>query len=302
MRRLVWWTVVVLAAGVPLARAAPGDLDATFSDDGVATAFATGSVANAVAIDHDGRAVVVGQTTDDHVDVAVARFRADGTPDSSFSRNGRVRFPLGARAAVAFDVAIAPDDGLAIVGRRTVGTKEDSFVLRIDPKGEPVAAFGRHGLALVDFGKQESANAVAFTDASRIVMGGYVSNGIGERIALARLNANGTPDRRFSKDGMRFLDLSAGADQINDLVSLPRGDIVATGPTDVGGRPTFTIVRLHANGDLVPGFGTDSVTRTDLGPGADVPNAIAETPSGGFAVAGSAGNGGHADWGIARYL
>jgi len=79
---------------------------------------------------------------------------------------------LGADAAVAFDVAVAPDDGLAIVGRRTVGTTEDSFVLRLDEGGEPVGAFGADGLALVNFPKQESANAVAFTHAGRIDIGG----------------------------------------------------------------------------------------------------------------------------------
>jgi uncharacterized delta-60 repeat protein len=101
---------------------------------------------------------------------------------------------------------------------------------------------------------------------------------------------------------MRFLDISAGGEQVNDLLAMPHGDIVATGPTDTEGRPAFTIFRVHANGDLVPGFGTDGVTRTDLGPGADVANAIARTRSGAFAVVGSAGNGGHLDWGVVRYL
>src|SRR5437867_6743422 len=96
------------------ARGHAGDLDPAFSGNGIATAFKTGSVAHAVAVDHAGRDVVVGQTTDDHVDVAVARFRPDGTPDPSFGANGRVRMSLGANAAVAFDVAVTADDGLAI--------------------------------------------------------------------------------------------------------------------------------------------------------------------------------------------
>jgi uncharacterized delta-60 repeat protein len=293
-------TVLLTGHGMH-ARAGAGALDPTFSHDGIVTAFKTGSIANAVAADHAGRTVVVGQTTDDHVDVAVARFRPDGTPDLSFGGDGRVRLPLGADAAVAFDVAVAHDDGLAIVGRRTVGTTEDSYVLRLDAGGEPLGAFGADGLAVVNFGKQESANAVAFTDAGRIDIGGYVSNGTTQRCALARLNADGSLDPRLSGDGMRFLDISAGADQVNDLLAMPHGDIVATGPADTEGRPAFTIFRVHANGDLVPGFGTDGVTRTDLSPGADVANAITLTRSGAFAVVGSAGNGGHRDWGVVRY-
>jgi uncharacterized delta-60 repeat protein len=252
-------------------------------------------------VDHAGRTVVVGQTTDDHVDVAAARFRPNGTPDPSFDGDGRVRMSLGADAAVAFDVAVADDDGLAIVGRITSGTTEDSFVLRLDEGGEPVAAFGGDGLAVVNFGKRESANAVAFTDAGRIDIGGYVSNGTAQRCALARLNDDGALDARLTGDGMRFVDVSGGAEQVNDLLAMPRGDVIATGPADTEGRPAFAIFRIHANGDLVPGFGTGGITRTDLGPGADVANAIALTRSGRFAVVGSAENAGQLDWGVVRY-
>jgi uncharacterized delta-60 repeat protein len=101
---------------------------------------------------------------------------------------------------------------------------------------------------------------------------------------------------------MRFLDISAGAEQVNDLLAMPRGDIVAAGPADTRGRPAFMIFRVHAKGHLVPGFGTDGVTRTDLGPGAEVANAMAVTRSGSFVVVGGAGYGGQLDCGVVRYL
>jgi uncharacterized delta-60 repeat protein len=89
---------------------------------------------------------------------------------------------------------------------------------------------------------------------------------------------------------------------VNDLVVLPRGQIVAAGSAEHDGVPRFVTFRLHSSGAIATGFGRDGVVRTDLGPGADVANAIARTPSGAFAVAGSAGNGGHRDWGVVRYL
>ena len=58
---------------------------------------------------------------------------------------------------------------------------------------------------------------------------------------------------------------------------------------------------MHGNGNVATGFGHAGVTRTDLAPGADIANAIAVTGTGGFVLAGSAANGGHADWGIVRY-
>jgi uncharacterized delta-60 repeat protein len=98
-----------------------------------------------------------------------------------------------------------------------------------------------------------------------------------------------------------MLDLSAGAEQVNDLVVLAGGDIVAAGYAEYPTLPRFSIFRVHGNGDLAAGFGHAGVTRTDLGPGADIANAIALTGTGGFALAGSASNAGRQDWGNVRY-
>jgi uncharacterized delta-60 repeat protein len=89
---------------------------------------------------------------------------------------------------------------------------------------------------------------------------------------------------------------------VNDLVELPRGEIAAAGSAEHDGVPRFVVFRLHSSGAFATGFARDGVARTDLGRGADVANAVARTPSGAFAVAGSAGNGGHRDWGVVRYL
>jgi len=94
-------------------------------------------------------------------------------------------------------------------------------VLRLGPGGEPVAAFGGDGLATVNFGQQETANAVSFAPSGAIDIGGYVSNGSTMRSALARLRPNGTLDPAFGGDGRQILDLSAGAEQVNELVVMP---------------------------------------------------------------------------------
>src|SRR5204862_199380 len=188
-----------------------------------------------------------------------------------------------------------------VAGRWTGGGLEDSFVLRLGPGGEPVAAFGGDGLATVNFGKQETANAVSFAPSGAIDIGGYVSNGTTMRSALARLRPNGTLDPAFGGDGRQILDLSAGAEQVNDLVVMPSGDIVAAGYAEFGTVPRFAIFRVHGNGDVATGFGHAGVTRTDVAPGADIAHAIVVTGTGGFVLAGSAANGGHADWGIVRY-
>ena len=88
-----------------------GDPDSTFSGDGRRTVdfIGTGDVAEAVAIQENGRIVVAGSSNDlDHTRrFAVARVKAGGALDHAFSGDGRVRtqFP-GFVAAAAHDVAV----------------------------------------------------------------------------------------------------------------------------------------------------------------------------------------------------
>ena len=289
--------VVALAAS-----AAPGSLDRRFGGDGIVTAFTGGGVATAVGIDHEGRIVVAGSTTDGGVDVAVARLRPNGTFDPSFGHGGKVRVDLGG-ADDAFDLAIGPGDGIAIAGRTSSTAGARMFVLRLNASGAPVPTFGTDGVAFVGFGwSLQSANAVAFARKGRLVLGGYTSNGSAIRSAVARLLGDGTLDPAFGGDGRVTLNLSAAGEQVNDLLVLPGGRIVAAGSADVGLQPQVALFRLDPDGSLDTGFGTSGgVTRTDLGPGPDAGNALAMTADRHLVVAGLAGNGGRSDWGVARY-
>ena len=303
MRRVaVFAAVPALALVVALAAsAAPGSPDRRFGGDGIVTAFTGCGVATAVGIDHEGRIVVAGSTTNG-VDVAVARLRPNGTFDPSFGHSGRVRVDLGG-ADDAFDLAIGPGDGIAIAGRTSSTAGARIFVLRLNASGAPVPTFGTNGVAFVGFGwSLQGADAVAFARKGRLVLGGYTSNGSAIRSAVARLLRDGTLDPAFSGDGRITLNLSAAGEQVDDLLVLPGGRIVAAGSVDVGLQPQVALLRLDPDGSLDTGFGTSGgVTKTDLGPGPDAGNALAMTADGHLVVAGLAGNGGRSDWGVARY-
>src|SRR5262249_42936154 len=67
----------------------PGDLDPTFGVGGkVLTDFGGDETATAVAVQPDGKIVVVGYTN--YSDFAVARYNVDGSLDSSFGTGGKV--------------------------------------------------------------------------------------------------------------------------------------------------------------------------------------------------------------------
>ena len=301
MRRTFALIIALVATGSPPAAAAAADLDATFSGNGIATAFNAGSVATAVALDQLGRIVVAGYTASAGPDIAVARLMPDGSFDPDFSEDGRVRLDLGG-SEYAFDLVLDAEGGLAIAGRSGDGTDERFLVVRMDPSGSPDASFSVDGVMTVDFGKPyQSANAIAFTPQGRLVLGGYVSNGISSNAAVARLLPSGQRDTSFSGNGRVTIDTSDGAEQINDLLVTGAGRIIASGSTEAGLQPRFLAMKLRSDGRLDRDFSGNGIATADVSEGADLANALTSQANGKIVLAGRAANGGTTDWGLVRF-
>src|ERR1700720_3586052 len=89
--------ILTLFTIAQLAQAAAGDLDPTFGTGGTVMTDINRStdLANAVAVQTDGKLVVVGQTykNNDYTgeDFVVTRYNTDGTLDSTFGAGGRGR-------------------------------------------------------------------------------------------------------------------------------------------------------------------------------------------------------------------
>src|SRR5439155_19047135 len=102
-----------------------GSLDTSFGVGGKQTvAFSGDDRATGVAVQPDGKVVVVGSTSNGVPDVAIVRLNADGTPDGSgfdvvnnVENGGRLQFSFGANPAAATDVAnaVALDESNRIV-------------------------------------------------------------------------------------------------------------------------------------------------------------------------------------------
>jgi uncharacterized delta-60 repeat protein len=108
-------------AGVVRLRSA-GDLDLTFSDDGrqtVVLGAAGGGGGSGLAVQDDGKILVVGSSGDDDFDLASARLATDGTPDGAYGPSGLrlYDFDYGACGEVVHTpVAALAADGKLVVG------------------------------------------------------------------------------------------------------------------------------------------------------------------------------------------
>lgn len=293
--------LVVLAHGLP-AQAAAGQLDHSFSNDGRATAFPKGATGFGVAIDGKGRIVVAGYTLDDDTDLALARFRPDGTPDPNFGGgDGRVTTDLGG-TDYGFDVAIGSNGRIVLAGQRVRPSGSLMAVAVYGPRGVLDRDFSKDGITFVDFGKEfQGANAVTVGANDKIVMGGSTSNGETSRWALARLRPKGSRDRDFGGDGRVTVDLTASDEQINDLTIVAGGKVVAVGSAESGLSPRVAIGRFLIGGTLDRAFGKRGVKITDVANGSDTAYGLAEQPDEKLVVVGHVANGGKADWGVLRY-
>ena len=70
----------------------------------------------------DGKLVIVGSTSAGGGDFAIVRLNADGTPDTSFSGDGKQTVDFGGADGAAA-VALAPDGKIVVAGQGGVGRR-----------------------------------------------------------------------------------------------------------------------------------------------------------------------------------
>lgn len=218
--------------------AAVGDLDPTFGAAGkVVTSIGPGNdEALAVAVYPDGKILVVGSYNNVSTHMAMARYNPNGSLDTSFGVGGTSMVPLGFTYDDARGVILQPNGKIIVVGTEftSAATSYDCFLARFEANGNALdASFGTGGKVVKDFGHNDFdfCGAIALQPDGKILFGGYTTNPGApsyEDFALARYNANGTPDSTFDTDGALTTNNNS-QDDIRDLAVLGNGNIVAGG-------------------------------------------------------------------------
>ncbi|WP_018616587.1 Ig-like domain-containing protein [Segetibacter koreensis] len=197
-----------------------GSFDVTFSADGKQeTDFGFDSFANSVLIQNDGKIVIAGNAGE-HAGFAfaLARYNTDGTPDKSFSKDGKQITFLDSYYDQANSVAIQSDGKIVMAGVGLGNNDYDFTLVRYNTNGTLDSTFSGDGKLTTDFGVTSQANSVAIENDGKIVVAGIADqNFINSKFALARYNPNGSLDNTFGKAGKQITDVSAGSDVINDI-------------------------------------------------------------------------------------
>jgi uncharacterized delta-60 repeat protein len=211
-----------------------GLLDTTFGTGGKAAVdFGGDDFGMAMARQADGRILVAGRSS--AAGAVVARLRATGTLDPDFDGDGRVTLPGGGSASA---VLVQPDRNIVVAGN-AMGSGVMT-VTRLTPTGALDPTFGAGGTASIDFGSlADLAAGAALQPNGKIVVAGYTQ--ASEDVAVARLNANGSPDATFGVAGKATVEF--GVATFGQAVALQsNGRIVVAGQKT--GGDDFAVARL----------------------------------------------------------
>lgn len=244
-----------------------GHIDPSFGTDGIVISplpwRTWRSVANGLVLQGDGKIIASGysggydslfKSYDDAP--TLLRYLTDGSPDSTFGKNGIVVIPDPkswlSGAAPPGDVELLPDG-------RIVQLAGNGSVLRYMPDGSLDLSFNHTGMASVfDDADAPFAYGMAVRSDGKIWISGYWLFDNPTSFILSRLNPDGSTDTGFAPLGYKEYTTDTGKEnKCRDLLLLPDGKVILGGW--VMNRETkqynFGIMRITAEGILDTVFG-----------------------------------------------
>ncbi len=220
-----------------------------------------------------------------------------GLLDPTFGDNGRT---AGALVGGAKRMKLLPDGRILLSGSRALR--------RFNADGSNDGTFGTGGEATVTFsGNTDEAFAFAVQPDGAIVVAGSSRVGTSLDFAVARYNADGTPDITFGSGGTVFTDFDGATDRARAVLIQPDGAIVVAGHKAINGilgtDNDFAVARYTAAGVLDATFGVGGKASADLAGLSDFAHAAALQTDGAIVLAGRVGAEGASapDVGMARF-
>ena len=281
-----------------------GSLDTSFGTGGKVTTDigSDDDEANSVALQSDGKIVVVGYTgIGSDADFAIIRYNTNGSLDTSFDSDGILTTGIGTGTDdYAYSIALQSDGQIVVAGYTYNVSNSDFAVVRYNSNGLLDTSFGTGGKVTTPIGSGDDvASSVVLQSDGKIVAAGYTHNGRDEDFAVVRYNSNGSLDTSFDSDGILTTGIGSTNDAANGVVIQSDSKIVVAGPSSNGRDDDFAVVRYNANGSLDTSFGTSGKVTTNITD--DYAVSLVLQTDGKIVVAGTVYIGSNLDFAVVRY-
>jgi len=291
--------MLIVLAATP-AHAAPGDIDPTFGGGDGIVGIDRGDTdaGQKVLVLPNGKFLLAGQGGNfPDTDLLLARFTKDGEPDATFGGgDGVVTVDFFGGFDDMFGLNRMPDGRIVVAGHAQDAhdTSDRVAVARFKPNGLLDHSFsgdGKATAAIPGLGFSAAWRSLVQPN-GKVVLVGNAEPEPGEPgdLIAVRLNVDGTFDSGFNGDGRFVLDLG-GDDGAWDVRTLPNGDLLAVGWSNLTDEGRIALVWLTPSGHLDPGEGGgDGRTLIDLVPNnaTEFARAVFVLPSGKLLIVGNA--------------
>ena len=242
-----------------------GELDRSFGYGGkITTAISSqNDEATAVAIQPDGKILVVGFSTNNNI--ALVRYNSDGSLDTTFDNDGKVTLSVAIGTVAANDLIIQPDGKIVVAGGAAVVNSNVDFALvRFNPNGSLDTTFGSNGIVTTPItNRTDYVNALALQSDGKLVAAGSVETTASRRtFGLVRYKPDGSLDTSFGSNGIAITLIGDANAEAEAIALQPDGKIVATGFTSA--NSDFATARYNENGTLDATFNGNGIVTTTV--------------------------------------
>jgi uncharacterized delta-60 repeat protein len=157
------------------------------------------------------------------------------------------------------------------------------------------------GIVLSSLGQSPLVTASVQQPDGKIVVGGSAMDGGVRKFALARFNADGSPDTSFGTGGSALTAVGDGKLAFVTALAMSGNNIIASGTAADHGQADFALARYSAAGALDSTFGTAGLALTKVGDTRASMSSLALQGDGKIVAAGSATNSTGGGFAMVRY-
>ncbi len=253
--------------------------DPNFGENGVATTTISNysDDVNKLVTLADGKILAIAQyyTADGQRFMGAVRYTTDGKLDESFADNGILKFQAFTGSSYLWD-GVELSDGSVVMTGHTFNPANSAVSLsaiKIKKDGSFDSSFGTNGMTQL-VGPQPFGKAIVELPDGKLVIAGLKNY----KMALYRLNANGSLDNTFGSNGEAAFDLLNGEDSTTEGLAVQSdGKLVFAGWGFTGVDNKMIVARVSADGALDTTFGDAGTgfTTVSVGEGHDFATCLA---------------------------